>query len=59
MTGQRGPIRSFPGRGFIKSRPYPPNRLRLQVKLDVFTPLLELKLTAQENRDLVAFLRVM
>jgi cytochrome c peroxidase len=60
MTAQ-GPIKTFPLRGIKESPPYlhDGRLLTLEDTVEFFNLVLELKLTAQEKKDLVAFLRVL
>lgn len=56
-----GPIKSFPLRGIKDSPPYlhDDRLLTLEDTVEFFNLVLELKLTAPEKKDLVAFLRVL
>lgn len=56
-----GPIKSFPLRGIKDSPPYlhDDRLLTLEDTVEFFNIVLELKLTAPEKKDLVAFLRVL
>lgn len=60
MTAQ-GPIKTFPLRGIKESPPYlhDGRLLTLEDTVEFFNLVLELKLTAAEKKDLVAFLRVL
>jgi cytochrome c peroxidase len=60
MTAQ-GPIKTFPLRGIKESPPYlhDGRLLTLEDTVEFFNLVLELKLTAQEKKDLVAFMRVL
>ena len=60
MTAQ-GPIKTFPLRGIKESPPYlhDGRLLTLEDTVEFFNLILELKLTAQERKDLVAFMRVL
>jgi cytochrome c peroxidase len=60
MTAQ-GPIKTFPLRGIKESPPYlhDGRLLTLEDTVEFFNLVLELKLTAPEKKDLVAFLRVL
>jgi cytochrome c peroxidase len=60
MTAQ-GPIKTFPLRGIKESPPYlhDGRLLTLEDAVEFFNLVLQLKLTAQEKQDLVAFLRVL
>ena len=61
MITAQGPIKTFPLRGIKESPPYlhDGRLLTLEDTVEFFNLVLELKLTAQEKRDLVAFLRVL
>ena len=56
-----GPIKTFPLRGIKDSPPYlhDDRLLTLDDTVEFFNLVLELKLSAQEKRDLVAFMRVL
>jgi cytochrome c peroxidase len=56
-----GPIKTFPLRGIKDSPPYlhDGRLLTLDDTVEFFNLILELKLTAEEKKDLVAFLRVL
>lgn len=56
-----GPIKTFPLRGIKDSPPYlhDDRLLTLEDTVEFFNLVLELKLTAQEKKDLVAFLRAL
>ena len=56
-----GPIKTFPLRGIKDSPPYlhDDRLLTLEDTVEFFNLVLELKLNAQEKRDLVAFMRVL
>jgi cytochrome c peroxidase len=56
-----GPIKTFPLRGIKDSPPYlhDDRLLTLEDTVEFFNLILELKLSAQEKKDLVAFLRVL
>ena len=56
-----GPIKTFPLRGIKDSPPYlhDDRLLTLEDTVEFFNLVLELKLNAQEKKDLVAFLRVL
>jgi cytochrome c peroxidase len=60
MTSQ-GPIKTFPLRGIKESPPYlhDGRLLTLEDTVEFFNLVLELKLNAQEKKDLVAFMRVL
>ena len=60
ITAQ-GPIKTFPLRGIKESPPYlhDGRLLTLEDTVEFFNLVLELKLTAQERKDLVAFMRVL
>jgi cytochrome c peroxidase len=60
MTAQ-GAIKTFPLRGIKESPPYlhDGRLLTLEDTVEFFNLVLELKLTAQEKKDLVAFMRVL
>jgi cytochrome c peroxidase len=60
MTAQ-GPIKTFPLRGIKESPPYlhDGRLLTLEDTVEFFNLILELKLTAQEKQDVVAFMRVL
>jgi cytochrome c peroxidase len=59
MAVADGPIKTFPLRGIKESPPYlHDGRLQtLEDTVEFFTMVLELRLTAEEKADLVAFLR--
>lgn len=59
MASADGPIKTFPLRGIKDSPPYlhDGRLLTLEDTVEFFNLVLELKLTAQEKQDLVAFLR--
>lgn len=61
MITAQGPIKTFPLRGIKESPPYlhDGRLLTLEDTVEFFNLVLELKLTAQEKKDLVAFLRVL
>jgi cytochrome c peroxidase len=61
MITAQGPIKTFPLRGIKESPPYlhDGRLLTLEDTVEFFNLVLESKLTAQEKRDLVAFLRVL
>jgi cytochrome c peroxidase len=61
MTSPDGPIKTFPLRGIKESPPYlhDGRLLTLEDTVEFFNLVLELRLTAAEKRDLVAFLRVL
>jgi len=61
MAVADGPIKSFPLRGIKDSPPYlhDGRLLTLEDTVEFFNLVLELKLSAEEKRDLVAFLRVL
>jgi cytochrome c peroxidase len=56
-----GPIKTFPLRGIKDSPPYlhDDRLLTLDDTVEFFNLVLELKLTEQEKKDLVAFMRVL
>ena len=56
-----GPIKTFPLRGIKDSPPYlhDDRLLTLDDTVEFFNLVLELKLSAQEKKDLLAFLRVL
>jgi cytochrome c peroxidase len=60
MTAQ-GPIKTFPLRGIKESPPYlhDGRLLTLEDTVEFFNLVMQLNLTAQEKKDLVAFLRVL
>lgn len=60
ITAQ-GPIKSFPLRGIKESPPYlhDGRLLTLEDTVEFFNLVLELRLNAQEKKELVAFLRVL
>ena len=59
MTVGDGPIKTFPLRGIKDSPPYHHDRrlLTLEDTVEFYNLILGVKLTAQEKKDLVAFLR--
>ncbi len=59
MASADGPIKTFPLRGIKDSPPYlhDGRLLTLEDTVEFFNLVLELKLTAQEKKDLVAFMR--
>jgi cytochrome c peroxidase len=59
MASADGPIKTFPLRGIKDSPPYlhDDRLLTLEDTVEFFNLILELKLTADEKKDLVAFLR--
>ena len=61
MITAQGPIKTFPLRGIKESPPYlhDGRLLTLEDTVEFFNLVLELKLTAPEKKDLVAFLRVL
>ena len=61
MANADGPIKTFPLRGIKDSPPYlhDGRLLTLDDTVDFFNLILELKLTANEKTDLVAFMRVL
>src|SRR5439155_23781834 len=61
MASADGPIKTFPLRGIKDSPPYlhDGRLLTLEDTVEFFNLVLELKLTAAEKKDLVAFLRVL
>ena len=61
MITAQGPIKTFPLRGIKESPPYlhDGRLLTLEDTVEFFNLVMELKLTAQEKADLVAFLRVL
>jgi cytochrome c peroxidase len=61
MASADGPIKTFPLRGIKDSPPYlhDGRLLTLDDTVEFFNVVLELKLTAQEKADLVAFLRAL
>jgi cytochrome c peroxidase len=56
-----GPIKTFPLRGIKDSPPYlhDGRLLTLEDTVEFFNLILELKLTDQEKKDLVAFMRAL
>ena len=60
-TNMDGPIKTFPLRGIKDSPPYlhDGRLLTLGDTVEFFNLILELKLTAEEKQDLIAFLRVL
>ena len=61
MITSQGAIKTFPLRGIKESPPYlhDGRLLTLEDTVEFFNLVLELKLTAQEKKDLVAFMRVL
>lgn len=61
MITTQGAIKTFPLRGIKESPPYlhDGRLLTLEDTVEFFNLVLELKLTAQEKKDLVAFMRVL
>lgn len=61
MITAQGAIKTFPLRGIKESPPYlhDGRLLTLEDSVEFFNLVLELKLTAQEKKDLVAFMRVL
>jgi len=61
MITAQGAIKTFPLRGIRESPPYlhDGRLLTLEDTVEFFNLVLELKLTAQEKKDLVAFMRVL
>ncbi|HET7113467.1 MAG TPA: hypothetical protein VFI57_07475 [Pyrinomonadaceae bacterium] len=61
MITAQGAIKTFPLRGIKESPPYlhDGRLLTLEDTVEFFNLVLELKLTAQEKKDLVAFMRVL
>lgn len=61
MITAQGPIKTFPLRGIKESPPYlhDGRLLTLEDTVEFFNLVLELNLTAQEKKDLVAFMRVL
>lgn len=61
MITAQGPIKTFPLRGIKESPPYlhDGRLLTLEDTVEFFNLVLELRLNAQEKKDLVAFLRVL
>ena len=61
MITAQGPIKTFPLRGIKEAPPYlhDGRLLTLEDTVEFFNLVLELKLTAQEKKDLVAFMRVL
>lgn len=59
MASADGPIKTFPLRGIKDSPPYlhDGRLLTLEDTVEFFNLILELKLTTQEKKDLVAFMR--
>jgi cytochrome c peroxidase len=59
MASADGPIKTFPLRGIKDSPPYlhDGRLLTLEDTVEFFNLVLELKLTEQEKKDLVAFMR--
>jgi cytochrome c peroxidase len=59
MASADGPIKTFPLRGIKDSPPYlhDGRLLTLEDTVEFFNLILELKLTEQEKRDMVAFMR--
>ena len=61
MITAQGAIKTFPLRGIKESPPYlhDGRLLTLEDTVEFFNLILELKLTSQERKDLVAFMRVL
>jgi cytochrome c peroxidase len=61
MITAQGPIKTFPLRGIKESPPYfhDGRLLTLEDTVEFFNLVLELKLSAQEKKDLVAFMRAL
>jgi cytochrome c peroxidase len=61
MITAQGPIKTFPLRGIKESPPYlhDGRLLTLEDTVEFFNLVLQLNLTAQEKKDLVAFMRVL
>ncbi|MBU8894035.1 cytochrome B6 [Corallococcus sp. H22C18031201] len=61
VMGADGPIKTFPLRGIRDSPPYlhDGRLLTLEDTVEFFNLILETRLTAQEKKDLVAFMRVL
>jgi cytochrome c peroxidase len=61
LATAEGPIKTFPLRGIKESPPYlhDGRLLTLEDVVEFFNLIQELKLTAQEKNDLVAFLRAL
>jgi cytochrome c peroxidase len=61
MITAQGPIKTFPLRGIKESPPYlhDGRLLTLEDTVEFFNIIQQLKLTPQEKKDLVAFLRVL
>jgi cytochrome c peroxidase len=61
MAGSDGPIKTFPLRGIKDSPPYlhDGRLLTIEDTIEFFNLILELKLSGQEKKDLVDFLRVL
>lgn len=61
MASSDGPIKTFPLRGIKDSPPYlhDDRLLTLEDTVEFFNLVLQLKLTEQEKKDLVAFMRVL
>ena len=61
MITAQGPIKTFPLRGIKESPPYlhDGRLLTLEDTVEFFNLVLELKLNAQEKKDIVAFMRVL
>jgi cytochrome c peroxidase len=61
MITAQGPIKTFPLRGIKESPPYlhDGRLLTLEDTVEFFNLVMELRLSAQEKKDLVAFLRVL
>ena len=59
MADREGPVKTFPLRGIKDSPPYlhDGRLLTLDDTVEFFNLILELKLTKEEKKDLVAFLR--
>ena len=61
MASADGPIKTFPLRGIKDSPPYlhDDRLLTLEDTVEFFNLVLQLELTEQEKKDLVAFMRVL
>ena len=61
MASADGPIKTFPLRGIKDSPPYlhDGRLLTLEDTVELFNLIQELKLTEQEKKDLVAFMRAL
>ena len=61
MTSGDGPIKTFPLRGIKESPPYlhDGRLLTLDDTVEFFNLVLQTKLTAEEKKDLVAFLQAL